>query len=32
MLRGAGLPMERHLPVPRFGDTVQVVLTRAASA
>jgi len=29
MLREAGLPMERHLPVPRFGGTVQVVLARA---
>jgi len=31
MLREAGLPMERHLPVPRFGGTVQVVLARVAT-
>ncbi len=32
MLREAGLPMERHVPVPRLGDTVQVVLARAAAS
>ena len=31
LLRLAGLPMERHVPVPRLGGTVQVVLARAES-
>jgi len=29
MLRTADLPMDRHVAVPRFGGTVQVVLSRA---
>jgi len=32
MLRAAGLPLARHVPVPRFGGTVQVVLARATHA
>jgi len=32
MLRDAGLWVDKRLPVPRFGGTVQVVLTRAAAA
>ena len=32
MLREAGLPLERHAPVPGFGGTVQVVLARAATS
>jgi ubiquinone/menaquinone biosynthesis C-methylase UbiE len=30
MLRAAGLPLARHVPLPRFGGTVQVVVARAA--
>jgi ubiquinone/menaquinone biosynthesis C-methylase UbiE len=32
MLREAGLPMDRHVAVPRFGGTVQVVVARARTA
>jgi ubiquinone/menaquinone biosynthesis C-methylase UbiE len=31
LLREAGLPLERHVPVPGLGGTVQVVLARAGS-
>jgi len=32
MLRAAGLPFVRHVPVPRFGGTVQVVVARSGRA